>query len=313
MIFLRNARRTMLLLALVAAVIGFLGCKSNVPDSVAEIRNIKYARASDRWLRLDIYRPKVMPAEKLPVLVWIFGGGWQSGSKDFCPVAFIATQQVAVVSINYRLDKVAPFPAQIYDCKGVIRWLRANADKYHLDADHIGVTGVSAGGHLALLLATTPDDPKMEGDVGGNPGFSSRIQCACAFYPPTDLNGLVTDPAERRNPRGIVGRLLGGPVADHVDQANFASPLFHVSTNCAPVFLVHGSLDQVVPVDQSIRFYQAVKKAGVDARLEIIPGGAHGLIAPPEIVRKIQRFFQQYLREQPPSEIAQPKPVSGGG
>lgn len=270
------------------------GCLPRLPKSVAANKNIEYGRASGHAMLLDLYRPRQIQ-RKLPVIVWLYGGAWKMGSKDFCPIAFMATQQVAIVSINYRLDEVAIFPAQIYDCKGAIRWLRANAAEYDLDPDHIGVFGVSAGGHLAALLGTTAGNPRMEGDVGGNLNYSSRVQCVCAFYPPTDLNRLVNDPEKRANPHGDVARLLGGAVADNVDKANFASPLFYVDRNSAPFFLMHGGADNLVPPEQSEIFYDALKKAGVEAHLEIIPGEGHGIIAPPAVAQEIYQFFHQHL------------------
>jgi acetyl esterase/lipase len=113
-----------------------------VPHTVKVVRDIEYAQVDGRSLRLDIYSPK-NAVGKLPVVVWIHAGGWDSKSKNPCPASCMATQNFAVVSINYRLSGAAVFPAQIYDCKGAIRWLRANAEKYNLDADHIGAFGAS--------------------------------------------------------------------------------------------------------------------------------------------------------------------------
>lgn len=262
--------------------------------SVKVERNIPFAQVDGRPLHLDIYSPK-KPVGKLPVVVWIHGGSWNSGNKDSCPIGFMAAQNLAIVSLDYRLVPTAIFPAQLYDCKGAIRWLRANAAKYNLDADRIGIFGASAGGHLALLLATTADNPKIEGDVGGNQNFSSRVQCVCAFYPPTDLNRLVSNPKFRISPDADVAKLIGGAVADNVDKANFASPLFYVDKNCAPVFLLHGGADELVPPEQSKVFFEALNKAGVEAQLEIIPGKGHGIIAPPAPAKKIYHFFQTHL------------------
>ena len=92
-------------------------------------------------------------------------------------------------------------------------------------ADHIGIeTGVSAYGHLALLLATTANHPELEGDVGGNLNYSSRVQCVVAFYAPSDLNLLVSDPLDRTNADGAVAKLIGGAVASNLDKAAAASP-----------------------------------------------------------------------------------------
>jgi acetyl esterase/lipase len=123
-----------------------------------------------------------------------------------------------------------------------------------LDADHIGIFGASTGGHLGLLLATTADNPRLEGGVGDNLNFSSRVQCVCAFYPPTDLNRLVSDPQTRMDANGDVARLIGGAVTQNMDNAVAASPLTYVDKNCAPVFLMHGGADRLVPPDQSTFF-----------------------------------------------------------
>jgi acetyl esterase/lipase len=277
------------------ALVSTSGCVSRLPNAVQVERDMEYAQVGGQSLRLDIYSPK-KTAGKLPVVVWIHGGAWNSGSKDFCPIGFMAAQNLAIVSIDYRLDNVVPFPAQLYDCKGAIRWLRANAARYNLDTDHIGIFGASAGGHLALLLATTADNPRMEGDVGGNLDFSSRVQCVCAFYPPTDLNRLVSDPKIRADSNGDVAKLIGGAVAQNIDKAVAASPLTYVDTNCAPVFLMHGGADELVPPGQSRIFYDALLKAGVEAQLEIIPGKGHGIIAPPPVAQEIYKFFNRHLR-----------------
>jgi acetyl esterase/lipase len=226
----KTIKKISLILALLIAFLSIwmASCILEVPAGVQVIRNIPYATVNDKILRLDIYRPQKIKS-KLPVIVWLYGGGWRFGHKTPCPIARYATQDVAVVSINYRLDDVAVFPAQIFDCKSAIRWLRANAGQYELDTNHIGVFGISAGAHLAALLGTTAGNPKMEGDVGDNLNFSSAVQCVCAFYPPTDLNRLVADPKARDNPGGMVARLIGGAVSEQVEKANFASPIFYVS------------------------------------------------------------------------------------
>jgi len=271
------------------------GCVGRLPSTVRVQRDIPYAQVDGRTLKLDIYSPK-QATNPVPALVWLHPGAWDMGSKSFCPIGFMAATNLAIVSVDYRLSEVAPFPAQLYDCKGAVRWLRANAEQYHLDPDHIGVFGASAGGHLALLLADTAGRPGLEGDIGGNRDFSSRVQCACAFYPPTDLNRLVRDPKDRLDPDGDVAKLLGGPLASNVDKAIAASPLTYVDKDCAPVFLMHGTADQLVPVEQSRIFYDALVKADVAAELEIVPKKGHGIIAPPPVAEKAYRFFDRYLQ-----------------
>jgi acetyl esterase/lipase len=270
------------------------GCGS-LPFKVKAVRNLPYAEVNGKQLKLDLYLPS-KPIGKLPVVVWIHGGGWDSGSKNFCPIAFLAEQNTAVASINYRLTQSATFPAPLFDCKGAVRWLRAHADTYGLDSGHIGLVGASAGGHLALLMATTEHHPELEGDVGGNLNESSRVQCVCSFYGPTDLNRLVDDPASRTNATGEVAKLIGGPVAYNLEKAAAASPITYVDQTCPPVYLLHGSNDTLVPPEQSTLFYEALIKAGVPAHLEIVPNKGHGITAPPAAAQEIFAFFDRYLR-----------------
>ena len=275
------------------ALVFVAGCVPRLPDSVKQDRNIEYAKVGTNSLLLDIYSPK-QPVGKLPIVLWIHGGSWKLGSKDPCPIGFMATQNLAIVSMNYRLSGVAPYPAQIFDCKGAVRWLRANADKYGLDADHVGVFGASAGGHLAALLGTTAGVKDLEGDVGGNLNYSSRVQVVCAFYPPTDLDKLVTKESLRTDPTTDVGRFLGGALNDKLDVAALANPVRYASNDSAPFYILHGASDKLVPVSQSQLLYDALKKAGVEVHLAIVPGG-HGIIAPPNRAMEIYKFFQAHM------------------
>ena len=288
-----NAVRPVLLGALLVLPL-LAGCVGLVPSSVKKFGGIEYAKVGSTSLKLDIYSPKSAEG-KLPALVWIHGGSWLEGSKDPCPIAFMATQHLAIVSINYRLSGEAKFPAQIYDCKGAVRWLRANAEKYHLDPDHIGIFGASAGGHLAALLGTTADDPRYEGDVGGNKTFSSRVQAVCAFYPPVDLTKLTTDPFYLKSSKSDLAKLFGGPLENNMDKARMASPINCVTKDSAPFYLLHGDKDKWVPLTQSEEFYRALKAAGVEATLAVVKGGGHGIIATPKFAEEIYRFYQKHL------------------
>ena len=265
-----------------------------LPREVKKTSDLEYGNVHGRPLLLDLYTPKNQTG-KIPVLIWIHGGAWKNGSKKRCPIAFMATQNVAVVSIDYRLSHEAPFPAPLHDCKGAVRWLRAHAEKYQLDSGHIGIFGVSSGGHLAALLGTTGDAETLEGNVGGNLNFSSKVQAVCALYPATDLNQLVTNAQQRISPKNDAGRLLGGTVESKQDVAALANPIRYVSKNSAPFFLVHGDEDKIVPLQQSRILYGALKDAGVDATLEILRGKGHGAIPNKEVAMGINTFFQKYL------------------
>ena len=291
-------RRVRILPGIGAALCALLlvtGCITRVPDGVRAVKNLEYGQPDRHPLKLDLYLPE-NPVGKLPVIVWIHGGSWKSGSKDFCPIAFMAHKGLAIVSLDYRLSTVATYPAQLHDCKGAIRWLRANAAKYQLDPDRLGIFGASAGGHLAALLATTGTVKQLEGNVGGNLEYSSDVQAVCAFYPPTDLDKLVTNPEWRRSPISDIGRLLGGPLNDNLQKAATANPINYISPKTAPIFLLHGDRDTLVPISQSEILYNALQKAGVASEFAIVKGKGHGIIAPPDVAPRIYQFYQQHLR-----------------
>jgi acetyl esterase/lipase len=142
--------------------------------NVTAHRDLVYATIGEKDILLDLYIPKNTTV-KPPLLVWIHGGGWQSGSKDSCPLYRETQRGYAVASLNYRLSHEAMFPAQIHDCKGAIRWLRANAEKFGYNSERIGVAGSSAGGQLVALLGTSGGVKELEGNVGGNLGQSSSV------------------------------------------------------------------------------------------------------------------------------------------
>src|SRR5262245_50507483 len=116
-------------------------------DESKVIRDLEYARVGDTSLKLDLYVPSA--AKSPPVVVWVHGGAWRSGSKANPSVLPLTERGYAVASVDYRLSPVAPFPAQVHDIKAAIRFLRANAKEYGIGAEKIAISGGSAGGHLA--------------------------------------------------------------------------------------------------------------------------------------------------------------------
>jgi acetyl esterase/lipase len=228
-------------------------------------------------------------------LVWIHGGAWKSGSKSPCPLVFLVKNGFAAVSIEYRFLDQAPFPAQLHDCKGAIRWIKANAARFNLDPERIAVFGASAGGHLAALLGTTADVKDLEGEVGGNLEQSSHVQAICAFYPPTDLNRLITNPESRTSPFSDIGKLLGGPLEANLDKAARANPITYITPNDTPFYILHGSKDTVVPLEQSVLLHEALLKSGVESKLFIVPNKGHGIGAPTAAAQEIVEFLGRHL------------------
>jgi acetyl esterase/lipase len=264
-------------------------------------RDLVYKRIDGRALTLDLYFPKKL-SSPLPVIVWIHGGGWSKGRKERCPAVVLVNDGYAVASIEYRLTTEAPFPAQIEDCKAAVRWLRANAAKYNLDADWIGAWGHSAGGHLAALLGTSGGVPELEGS-GDNMQYSSRIQAVCDVSGPADLPRMYKDVSGgsfQKGPKAksAIEGLAGGSVEKNEAKAIAASPIHYVSKDDPPFLIIHGDEDATVPVSQSQLFSAALKAAGVDTTLEIAAGRGHGT-GGPRFEPIIRAFFDKHLKKSP--------------
>jgi len=242
-------------------------------------RDLVYERVNGAVLTLDLYRPEKVSGP-LPVIVWIHGSSWSRGRKERCPAVSLVRDEYAVASIDYRLTTTAPFPAQIEDCKAAVRWLRANAAKYNLDPDWIGVWGFSAGGHLAALLGTSGGVRELEGN-GDNMSYSSRVQAVCVVSGPSDLARLYQQaPATltETTPKVLtaIKMLMGGPIEEHNITAIEASPLHYVSKDDPSFLIIDGEEDRAVPVAQCQLLAEALKRAGVEATLEIANGRGHG-------------------------------------
>ena len=263
-------------------------------------KDLAYAPKGHKRQKLDLYVPESGEA-LLPLIVWIHGGAWKEGSKEYCPPLPWVEKGYVIASINYRLCRDAQFPAQIEDCKAAVRWLRTHASEYRIDPGRIVAWGDSAGGHLASLLGTTGDISDWE---QGYPVGSSRVQVVVDWYGRADLACVSTDPAYADSPLAM---LLGGSGPEFADEAQNASPIRHISKE-DPVFLImHGDKDEVVPVEQSLAFAVALREAGVKVKLVILKGAGHGggeFLAPEE-VRAIDIFLHEHLG---PRKRAQSEP-----
>ena len=154
------------------------------------------------------------------MVIFIHGGGWKNGDRTRCRLAWVAEHGYAIASVEYRLSHEAQFPAQIHDCKGALRWLRAHQDQYGYDSKRVVVAGTSAGGHLAALLGTSGDVDALEGTSIGHSDQSSRVQGIIDYYGPTDfILRSKTHPEKTEDPDGSVYKLLGGPVSEKQDLA----------------------------------------------------------------------------------------------
>lgn len=256
-------------------------------------KDIVYGTGGGEPLKLDLATPRGLTSP-VPAIVWIHGGAWQGGSKhEFEGYAVEAAKRGYVsVTISYRLAPRHLFPAQVEDCKCAVRWLRANAEKLHVDPQRIGVGGSSAGGHLALMLGAMDSSDGFEGE-GGAADASSRVQAVISYAGPTNLRSEYPDAS-----KGVLVTLLGGPISDKQDAARQASPVNYVSPGDPPMLLVHGTKDPLVPYDQAIQMAEALTKAGVPGRLELLIGQGHGWPEESERVTRITfAFFEQQLKK----------------
>jgi acetyl esterase/lipase len=251
------------------------------PPGVEVERGLLFASIGGKNLKLDIYRPQNSSSD-VPVVVLIYGGAWMMrGQAMEIPTAiWLAHHGYAAAVIDHRLSSEALFPAQIYDCKAAVRWLRANAAEYGLDPAHIGAWGESSGGHLASLLGTAGNVAALEGDEG-NTNESSQVQAVVDFFGPTDFlqmeaHILPGSWLHHDSPDSPESRLIGGPIQENRDKAEQANPIKYVTHDVPPFLIVHGEQDPLVPYNQSELLYAALKKAGANVTFYKIASAGHG-------------------------------------
>lgn len=247
-------------------------------------REIVYSKVGQRELHILLARPNPLPKGDLPVVIYLHGGAWQSGSyQSLASGAWqLAARGFAVASVEFRSSDDAVYPAPINDCRAAVGFIKRSAQSYSLDATKIGVYGVSTGGHLATLLALT----------------SSSIKAAAIESAPSDLATLNQGARLDWNaPSSPLSRLLGGTTGQKAELAKRASPLFYADEFAPPLLLLHGDADEFVPVSQSEKLYQKLKAAGATVEFQVYAGEEHGLKgARAQADERISRFFARYLR-----------------
>jgi acetyl esterase/lipase len=259
-----------------------------------------YAGTSNRFQMLDLYLPSQrVDARPLPVVVYIHGGGWSGGDRKgyAVPAATLAASgKYAAVSVGYRLSAEARWPQQIFDCKAAIRWIRGHAKELNLDADKIGATGSSAGGHLVTLLGVTGGVKELEGEIGEYTSQSSRVTCVVNVCGPTDLALPLMQGEAAKNDDPAVSALLGGKVSQKLDLAKAASPLTYITPGAAPIMTIHGTQDMRVNFTNAEKLDAALKKVGDTSLLVPVVNAGHGIPFGPELTQRVQAFWDLYLR-----------------
>lgn len=253
----------------------FLALGSNGLAAESVEKDIEYASPDGHSLKLDYYRPA---AQRPPLLVWIHGGAWRSGSKDSVPITPLVDRGFAIASVDYRLSPIAPFPAQVHDIKAAIRFLRANADRFGFDPNQVAIAGASAGGHLAALVGVTNDNEHLEGNVGDHIDQSSDVAAIVSYYGASNLTTIL----DQSTPHGLSVRvpalklLLRDLPENAPELARQASPVFHVDPTDPPLLLFHGDQDPQMPINQAHELVGKYKSVKRPVTFEVIYGAGHG-------------------------------------
>lgn len=232
----------------------------------------------DRMQKMNIYLPE-HGRGPFPVIFFIHGGGWQSGSRNDTQVRpFLPglEEGFAVISCGYRLMPEAHYPENLFDIKAALRFIKANADKYSLDAGKIALAGASAGGHLALMAAFTQGQPAFE---GGDTQDAPEIFAVIDQFAPTDFLSEEAQYEEsgygRMNPPSEPGQdihdaLLCADTSKNPALCAFLSPICNVHPNIPQVLILHGKYDPMVPYQQSTELYDKICRVCGPGRAELI-------------------------------------------
>ena len=295
-------------------IAGAACCDAQDPDSARDwasligqryesIRDIPYKNIGGFQAKVDIYtRYDRKPG---PTMVYIHGGGWANGSKEQWNLWLLPYLQLGmrVVSVQYRLAKVAPAPAAVKDCRCALAWVFQNAAKYGFDPAKIAITGGSAGGHLILMTAfLRPSDGFDDECPQTKPGRSESHDRLLRPH----RSGWRAGPKKQRhsglvqgvdNPRELAARL---------------SPLRYVRKGLPPVLIIHGDADEMVPYEDSIKLRDALTAAQVPNEFVSIPEGKHGRFQWSDadtirVQRTIQAFFNRNQLTEPGSSVLKSK------
>jgi acetyl esterase/lipase len=248
-------------------------------------------------LKMDLIRP--VSSAPTPAIVFVSGNGWRSVDKAALvpQLAPLAKAGYLVAAIEYRIIGEATFPEPLKDVKTAVRFLRANAARYNINPDRIGIWGNSAGGQLAGMAGTTSDMPEFGNDKW--PGHSSAVQAVATWYGAFDL--ATTTGQSPESYLYVENAHMGFNVRDpaNAERVRKANPQSYISSATPPFMLVHGTEDAQVPFRQSEAMHDALKAAGVEATLIKVQGAGHSfgqVSSNPEVMSAMQAFFDKHLK-----------------
>jgi acetyl esterase/lipase len=256
--------RKLVLVLLTLAVLCLAQEAPSIPDWVSVEANIPYDEYKETVL--DILQPKAASEMKRPGVLVIHGGGWVGGAKEGMVERYCLPyleKGFVVANVEYRLAKAALAPAAVTDVLNAAAWFRKNAKKYNVNRKRIVVTGGSAGGHLALMVAMT--------SKGARFGPTGKVAAVVNVYGITD----VADQLHGPNMRKYAVTWLPEQ-QDRMDLARRLSPMTYVRKDLPPILTIHGDADQTVPYEHGFNLTKALRDVGVDAQMISVPNGKHG-------------------------------------
>lgn len=270
--------------------------KTDRDHAVTVWADIPFAETPQRQLRLDLRIPR--HESRLPLVLYIPMAGMRFCEKASAPW-WLTSKGFAMASIECRVSSEVTAPASVHDCKEAVRWLRFHAREYGYRSDAIGVWGHSAGGNLAALIGTSGGITALEGN-GKYLDVSSRVQAVCDECGAPHDFAYFAQPAVKARFAAVdenVRLYFGGPVEERLELARLVSARTHISGDCPPMLLIHGEADTLVPVEETITFHAALKSAGVDATLRILPSIGHDWDSA-LTERDVTAFFERTLKRE---------------
>ncbi len=269
----------------------------NRREGVTRDRDIEFARAAGRILRLDVYRPTAPAEGRRPAVLQIHGGGWVVGDKreqGIPLLSHLAANGWVGFNANYRLSPAATWPDHLIDLKRALAWIREHADEYDVDPDFIAVTGGSAGGHLAALVALTANDPAYQ------PGFEeadTSVQAAAPFYGVydwTDRQGVWHEDVQKRFLEPWVVKAF---IDEEPEKFASGSPIDQVRPDAPAFFVLHGDLDTLAPVEDARLFVERLRDVSEEPVIYAELHGAHhtfdlfASVRAKPVIESVERFF----------------------
>src|SRR5271155_1443381 len=255
--------------------------------------NVAYGAAGGETLLLDVYEPANNSGKPRPAVGLVHGGGWTSFDKSTMRALaqFLALAGFVAVPVNYRLfhDDATRWPAQLDDVQRAVRWVRANSAKYNVDPLHVGAYGHSAGAQIATLLGMMETRDNSDASLAQ---YSSKVQAVVDTSGPTDFTKDMDKDA-----KPFVTNFLGADFAAHPEVWRDASPVFHAAKSNAPILIIHGTRDEMVPISQAEELNDALTKAG--ATVQFLRLDSDHMFHEPgphrQLALETQAFFDRYL------------------